>query len=399
MSFTELRESIRATRDVIYLNTGFTGPSPEPVLERIQEVLQREASVGPASPEGLQYTRGLAGAAQEAVAGMLNASPEEILLTHGTTEGVHVVIYGMKWGPGDELVTCSLEHPALATPANVIEERFNAAARRVEVSPQASTGEMVEAFAGAINERTKLVAISHVQFSCGLRLPVKEIAAAAHRQGVPILIDGAQTGGQLAIDVKALGVDYYSISGQKWLLGPNGTGAMYVNGDAWRTLEPPFTTHNIVESRAMPSDAGGTPRPLQRFRIASQSPALTAGFTKAIEILSDIGMEAIEVRCYELASRLRAGVAKTPGCSLTGPDDSDTACGLVSIAVEGWQPGQLVDALWQRWRIAVRAVAAPPAIRVSCGPFNVESDVDALIDGLRTLAGETPPPEAVSAGH
>jgi L-cysteine/cystine lyase len=398
MSFAELRDSIRATRDVIYLNTGFTGPSPQPVLDRIAEVLEREASVGPASPEGLQYTRGLAGEAQEAVAALLNAAPEEILLTHGTTEGVHVVVYGMKWGPGDEMVTCSLEHPALATPASVIEERYGAVARRVEVSPQASAGEMVEAFAAAINERTKLVAISHVQYSCGLKLPVKEIAAAAHRQGVPILVDGAQTGGQLALDVKALGVDYYSISGQKWLLGPNGTGAMYVSGDSWRGLEPPFTTHAIAESRAMPSDAGGAPRPLQRFRIASQSPALTAGFATAATTMRSIGTEAIEARCYDLASRLRAGVAAIAGCALTGPPDSDSACGLASIAVEGWQPAQVVEALWQRWRIAVRAVVSPPAIRVSCAPFNIESDVDALLDALRTLARETPP-EAAPAAH
>jgi selenocysteine lyase/cysteine desulfurase len=113
--------------------------------------------------------------------------------------------------------------------------------------------------------------------------------------------------------------------------------------------------------------------------------------------MRDIGLEAIEARCYELASRLRAGVVKIPGCKLTGPSDSDAACGLASIAVEGWQPSQVVDALWQRWRIAVRAVAAPPAIRVSCGPFNIESDVDALLDGLRTLTGETPPPEAPAA--
>jgi selenocysteine lyase/cysteine desulfurase len=397
MSFATLRDSIRATRDVIYLNTGFTGPSPQPVLDRIREVLEREASVGPASPDGLKFTRGLAGEAQEAVAGLLNATPEEIILTHGTTEGVHVVIYGMKWQPGDEMVTCNLEHPALGTPASVIEERYGAVSRRVEISPQASAGEIVESFAGAINEKTKLVALSHVQFSCGLKLPIKAIADAAHRQGVPIIVDGAQTGGQLNIDVRQLGVDYYSISGQKWLLGPNGTGALFVNGDGWRNLEPPWTTHAIADARAVSAETG-PPRPAQRFRIASQSPALTAGFTTAIGIMREIGLDAVEAYSARLADRLRAGVARISGCSLTGPASSDTSCGLASVAVEGWEPSQVVQALWDRWRIAVRAVALPPAIRISCAPFNVESDVDTLLDALRTIAREKPP-ELVPDAH
>src|SRR3990172_7404113 len=132
MTFAELRDSIRATRDIIYLNTGFTGPSPSPVVERIHEVLQQEAAVGGASPEGLQLARAISREAQEAVAGLLNVDAADVLITHGTTEGLHVVIYGMSWKPGDELVTCDLEHPALATPASVLEQRFGVIARRVQ---------------------------------------------------------------------------------------------------------------------------------------------------------------------------------------------------------------------------------------------------------------------------
>ncbi len=395
MSLATLRDSIRATREVIYMNTGFTGPSPQPVLDRINEVLVREASVGPASPDGLAFTRGLSGEAQEMVAGLLNATPDEIFLTHGTTEGVHMVLYGMQWQPGDEMVTCSLEHPALATPASVIEERYGAVSRRVEVSPDASAGEMAEAFASAINEKTKIVALSHVQYSCGLKLPIKQIADAAHRQGVPIIVDGAQTGGQLNIDVRALGVDYYSISGQKWVLGPNGTGALFVNGENWKDLSPPWTTHAIADARANPEL--GPPKPAQRFRIASQSPALVAGFTTAVGLLREIGMDNVEAHCKSLGDRLRAGIATIPGCSLTGPTSFDSTCGLASVATEGWSPAQVVQVLWDRYKIAVRAVTDPAAIRISCAPFNVESDVDALLDALRTISKERPPelkPEA-----
>ena len=149
MSLSTLRDSIRATRNIIYMNTGFTGPSPEPVLQRVREVMEKEATVGPASIEGLQQSRAIGEEAREVVASLLNATPDEIAVTHGTTEGLHVAIYGLHWHPGDEFMTCNLEHPALATPANVLEER-GVTVRRVEVPANASSGEALELLSSAM---------------------------------------------------------------------------------------------------------------------------------------------------------------------------------------------------------------------------------------------------------
>jgi L-cysteine/cystine lyase len=399
MSLTSLRESIRATKDVIYMNTGFTGPSPEPVLSRIRDALEFEASVGPASVEGLAASRQISEDARQMVASYLHADPDEVAITHGTTEGLHVAIYGMSWKPGDEFVSCSLEHPALATPSNVLEERYGATVKRVDVPANASATQALELIKAAINSRTKLVALSHVQYSCGLKLPVKQIAEATHAAGGLIAIDGAQTGGQLALDVKQLGVDFYSISGQKWVLGPQGTGAMFASRQHIRSLEPLFTTNSIADSRAMPGDAPGAPNLLGRFRIASQSPALTAGFTTALGLLCDIGMEQVEAHCAHLGDKLRAGVASIPGCSLTGPTSADATCGLTAVAVAGWEPRQVVEAMWHRYRIAVRAVNSPAAIRFSTGPFNTEAEVDKALGALKAIASEPAPPIEEGGGH
>ena len=201
MSFASLRDSIRATKDVIYMNTGFTGPSPEPVLQRMREVFEKEASVGPASVEGLAQSRAVSEEARATVASYFNADADEVTITHGTTEGLHVAIYGMQWGPGDEFVSCSLEHPALATPSSVLEQRYGVTVKRVDVSPAAGKAESLAAFKAALSPKTKLVAISHVQYSCGLKLPAKEIIAAAHEAGAMVALDGAQTGGHFDIDV------------------------------------------------------------------------------------------------------------------------------------------------------------------------------------------------------
>ena len=398
MTLTALRESIRATRDVIYMNTGFTGPSPEPVLSRMREVFENEAAVGPASVEGLAQTRAITEEARQVVASLLNASVDEVAVTHGTTEGINLAIYGLDWQPGDEFVTCNLEHPALATPANVLEER-GVDVKRVEVSANASSGEALELIASAITPKTKLVGLSHVQYSCGLKLPAKQLAEAAHRSGALLALDGAQTGGQLAIDVKALGVDVYSISGQKWMLGPNATGAVYISEEAQRRISPLFTTHAVADARAMPADGPVGANSMMRFRIASQSPALTAGFVTAIKLLQDIGLEEVEAHCDALADQLRQGVAAIPGCGVTGPISGDATCGLTAVTVENWEPRQLVDALWQRWRIAVRAINFPPAIRFSTAPFNTAEEVDQALEALRTLASETPPRETEGGAH
>jgi L-cysteine/cystine lyase len=398
MNFADLRDTIGLTKDTVYLNTGFTGPSPRPVLDRIHEMFEREAAAGPASVEGLALTRAATGEAIEALAGMLNASPEECTVTHGTTEGCHVAIYGLPWVEGDEFVSCNLEHPALATPAGVLEQRFHATAKRVEISPTASQGEIIESFAGAITPKTKLVALSHVQYSCGLKLPIKQIAELAHRNGTLILVDGAQTGGQLDLDVKDLDVDFYSISGQKWLLGPNGTGGFYVKKDHARLLQPLFSTHEQADSRGVPGEQSAV-RPLMRYRIASQSPALTAGFATAIGVMRDIGLANVEARSSELAQRLKTGIQEIDGCTLTCPMDPSLSCGLVSVAVRGWEPQQIVDTLWQRWRIAIRAVGFPPAVRISCAAFNNEADIDKCIEALATIAKEPAPPPSASSSH
>ena len=399
MSFASLRDSIRATKDVIYMNTGFTGPSPEPVLERMREVFEKEASVGPASVEGLAQSRAISEEARAAVAKYFHADPDEVMITHGTTEGLHVVIYGMQWGPGDEFVSCSLEHPALATPCNVLEERYGVTVRRVEVAPNATKAEALSAFKAALSPKTKLVAISHVQYSCGLKLPAKEIIAAAHEAGTLVALDGAQTGGQFDIDTRDLDVDFYSISGQKWVLGPNGTGALFAKRQHIKDLEPLFTTNAIADARAMPGDAPGAPNPWQRFRIASHSPALTAGFTTGLSLLMDIGMKDVEAYCKMLGDRMRAGVAKISSCTLTGPTDDETTCGLTAVAIDGWEPRQVVDALWERYKIAVRAVNSPAAIRISTAHFNTEAEVDRVLEALQKIASEQAPPLVAVAAH
>lgn len=377
--------------DTIYMNSGWSGPSSREVLDRVREVMEREAAVGPASVEGVRLAREKTAQALPVIAGLIGADSSEVAVTHGTTEGVNLVLYGTKWNRGDELVSCDLEHGAIMTPTHVLEERFGIVANRVDVEPNATTQQMLDLFEKAITRRTKVVALSHIQFSVGLRLPIFEISEMAHRVGALVLIDGAQTAGHIKIDVRELGCDFYAFSGQKWLCGPQATGAFWADPDKIRQIDPPFMTHAIADDRAEGGETAGLPHMLQRFRLASQSPALVAGFTRAIELMEDIGAEEIEKHAQDLGDRLRNGIGELSACKLIGPNGGPESCGLVSVSLEGWQPSQIVNELWDRWRIAGRAVRHPGAVRFSMAAFNQESDADAVVEALRTLSKEEPP--------
>ena len=119
MDFVTLRNDIAATRSMTYLNTGWAGPAPGRVLRRMAEAVEAESSLGPAGPDGRDFARRTSAEATIAAARLLGAEENEVLITHGTTEGVNIVLHGLPWEPGDELVTADLEHPALSVPANI----------------------------------------------------------------------------------------------------------------------------------------------------------------------------------------------------------------------------------------------------------------------------------------
>ena len=376
MDFEDLRRSIPGLDAMTYLNTGWAGPSPERVLARMRETALEESRVGPASPEGLALTKRAAEEATAAAAGLLHAAPEDVVFTHGTTEGVNIVLHGLAWEPGDELLTCDLEHPALQAPLKLLEQRRGVTVRVVALPPNAPPAGALEAIGGAITRRTKLVALSHIMFTCGLRLPAAEVAKAAHDAGAMLLLDGAQTSGHVLLDMAEIDADFYAISGQKWLLGPTGTGALYVRRDRHELLAPLLKAPEVEHLTG-----------LAALTLASGSAVLHAGFTEAVRVHTELGPDRVEARALRLASRLRQGLSAIGRVEMTGPDDPVSSCGLTAIAVAGWTPEALAGALWERYRVAARTVGYPAGVRFSTAAFNDEGDVDRAVEVVTELAG------------
>ena len=179
MDVDRLRQQIPVCQRLVYMNTGASGPSPLRVVDAIKHRLDYEMERGPANPDVSEIAKGIRETARQCVAGLLNAAPEEICLTKNTTEGLNIVLNGLPWRPGDEIVTCDLEHSSVLVPSYFKQQRHGVVVKVVPMAPDEARENILTKLEEAVTERTRLVFLSHIEYSCGLRMPVEEIRRAA----------------------------------------------------------------------------------------------------------------------------------------------------------------------------------------------------------------------------
>ena len=375
MDIGKIREAIPVTKNMIYMNTGWSGPSPERVTSRIKELLTIEMEQGPATLDASSRNREIHAELTQNVARLLNAPEGAILPTQCTTHGLVIVVNGMDWKPGDEIVTCSLEHPSVMLPSLMLQETHGVKVRIADIDPKDDKETILAKIADCITPNTRLAFFSHVQFSCGLKLPAKEVAQLVHEKGAYLLLDGAQGAGHLALDMVDMDCDFYAIPGQKWLLGPDGTGALYIREQLIPEISPRYPTHGAVESWDM-SDLSVVfnTDSSRKYRISTTITALEAGMAEAIAFNLEIGPMEVETRSRELAAILEDTLREIPGLSVTSPDDAELASALVTVAATTKEPREIVETLWDRG-IAARQVPTPQAIRLCTAVFNTEDEI------------------------
>jgi L-cysteine/cystine lyase len=236
------REEFPVLERFAYLNAGTEGPVPQAAEDAVRARVHLDLTEGRVGKAYFDEVMELAGLARGGYASVLGADPSEVALTNSTTYGVNTVLAGLSLSAGDEIVTSDQEHPGVLVPL-----RRAQAVRGVKVR--------VVPFAelpGEVSPSTRLVACSHVSWVGGELMDV----AALRATGVPVLLDAAQAIGAIPVDVHELGVEYYAGSGQKWLCGPEGSGALYVRPDCLDELEPPFPGGMTVADHEAPLESG-----------------------------------------------------------------------------------------------------------------------------------------------
>ena len=343
-----------------YLNAGTFGPLPQRTAAAMREVEERELEEGRAGRPYFEALLADRGALRAALGGLITAASECIALTSSTTEGCNIVLRGLGIGEGDEVVTTDSEHPGLF--GGLVAARADLRIAEIRARPAAEALDAIEA---QITPRTRLIALSHVSWHTGAVLPIRELST----RGVPLLVDGAQGAGAIPVDVRGLGCDFYTVSGQKWLLGPAATGCLYVREDRLddcRVAAPSYLSwqhpdYELVE---------GAPR-YEGFLASASS---VAGLLASLAFADEAGGErfayarTITERCRELLAERGAEVVTEPGQGTLVSWRADDPPGLVArLGEQG---------------VAVRDLPGTGWVRASCGFWTSGDDLERLVRGL-----------------
>ena len=388
MNIPDLRQEIPVLQNLTYLNTGWSGPPPRRAADALQQRIALELEQGPTAPEVYESGRQIQEQARAAAARILGADPDETLITRNTTEGLNIILSGLNWQPGDEILTCNLEHSSVLSPSWHLSQRYGVKTRVLDIAPHDSHDAIIAKFQAALTPRTRLIFVSHVQYSTGLRMPAAALCQLAHRHGAQILLDGAQTAAHIQLDVHADGFDYYSIPGQKWALGYEGVGALYIRRDLIPQIHPAHTGGRAVTQDGPPGQPGSyrlNPATIDKFLGGSASVPLQAAFLEAVRFIESVGIPQIEARNLRLAGRLKTQLAEIPAVSILSPADPVASSGLVSFAVGGHSAETVAARLWSDHRIVVRYIHYPPAVRASLHFFNTEAETDRLAAAVAEL--------------
>lgn len=381
----QVRAAFPVLKEVTYLNTGTYGLMPESAATAYLEVAREFETRGCACRVDLG---GMASRTRQRVAALLGAEPEEIAFTRNTTDGINLVLAGLPWQPGDEVITTDEEHEAMIHPLLYLHRERGLRIRIVSVSPCAEI--MLARLEEVFSPRTKLVAMSHVTCETGTRLPAREICAWAAQRGVLTLFDGAQALGALPINTHELGCDFYTSNGHKWLCGPKGTGIFYVRQSQANLLFMAHVGAGSLEKADRVADIAEPWPDARRFEFGTRAWALYAGLSATLDWFDTLGWEAVYERIAGLAEYLKAQVRKRPYLHLLTPLERDESSGLTTFAVEGLAAADLGRALRERWNIYVRVIPHYNALRISTAHFNDEEDVNHLLDALDELHRQKP---------
>ncbi|HEX5822920.1 MAG TPA: aminotransferase class V-fold PLP-dependent enzyme [Candidatus Limnocylindrales bacterium] len=388
-----VREALPALSAGIYLNTGSVGPLPAETAAAMAELTDYELRLGRAHTDYFEAFMERLAEARGAVAAVLGSDVDAVAISHSTSQAMNLAVWSVDLRPGDRIVTTTTEHPGGLGPVIVAGGRFGAEVVAVDVRGL-DDGQTLAAFDAAIGPRARLVALSHVQWTTGALMPIREIAELAHSRGALVAVDGAQAVGAIPVSMSELGVDFYAVPGQKWLLGPEGTGALWVSPAVVDRALPSVVSHFSFE-RISPAEAILWPD-ARRFDDTNFYKPAVVGLARSCGWLSMyVGLPWIHKRGQAMATRAADRLATIPGVELLTPRDRMAT--LVTFRIAGWDAAPALAELAGRTFAIARTIPALEAIRLSVGFYTTEAEIERVASAIELIAAHTPaslPPRA-----
>ena len=369
----------------IHFNNCGAGLMPVPVIDALKAHIDLESRIG--GYEAADAADDAVENAYDSVARLLNCKPREVAIVENATRGWDMAFYSFAFEPGDRILTCSAEYVSNYVAYLQVARKSGVV---VDTIPDDEHGAVdVAALEAMIDDRVKLISITHVPTNGGLVNPAAEIGRVARAHGIPYLLDACQSAGQMPLDVEALNVDMLSATSRKYLRGPRGMGFLYVRESMIEALEPPF-----IDLRAATWTSPGEYVLLddaRRFENWECNVAAKIAMGTAIDYALGWGLEAIEARVASIAGALREGLAAMP--SVTLRDLGSRQCGIVSFTADGMEPEAIVAGLKARGinlsrsratstQINMSARGLDSVVRAGVHYYNSEDEVAAFLAAL-----------------
>jgi len=377
-------------KPLVYFDNANTSQKPRAVIEAVDRFYrENNANVARAVHTLGEEATAAYEATRDKLARFINASSrDEIVFTSGTTQAINLVAYSYllpRIQPGDEILVTTMEHHANIVPWQILGERAGA---KLKVAPITANGELiVDRFIELLTPKVKLAGIVHVSNVLGTINPIAEIARAAKKRGIPLLVDGSQATPHLPVDVRALGCDFYTVTGHK-MYGPTGTGALWARKELLRDMPPFFGGGEMI--REVRFDGTTYADPPHRFEAGTPNIAGFVGLGAAIDYLNALGRERIAAYEHELLEYATAALKKVPGLRIFG--EAKEKVGVISFLIDGAHAHDLATLL-DHEGIAVRSghhcahplmqfYGVPATVRASFAFYNTREEIDRFVEAI-----------------
>lgn len=359
---------------IVPMNAANLCPSPRVVTDRVAD-LTRDIDSDCSHQNRAKFVK-LAAEARAKVAAHLGADPDEVALVRNTSEGNNLINAGLPLHAGDEIVLWDQNHPTNNVAWDVRAARYGYTVKRISLPAKpSSVGQLVEIFTSELGPKTRVLSLTHVSNTSGIRLPVKEICDIARCRGVYTHIDGAQSWGALHLNVHDIGCDSFAASAHKWPMGPKEVGVLYVRrdriGEIWPSIVAP----------GWGTTAQTTARGALKFETLGQrDEACLAGLASAMDFHQLIGPARIEARIIELAGALQRGLRSIPGFEVSTPIDPALSSGVVIAPLPAEAHKRIYQGLYEKYGVAISS-----GLRYCTHIYNTMQDVEIALRATRDL--------------
>jgi cysteine desulfurase/selenocysteine lyase len=377
-------------KPLVYFDNANTAQKPRQVIEAVDSFYrEHNANVARAVHTLGEEATSAYEAVRDKIAKFINApSRDEVIFTSGTTQAINTVAYSFalpRLQPGDEILATTMEHHANIVPWQLVAARTGA---RVIAAPITESGELiVERFIEMLTPRVKLAGVVHVSNVLGTINPVRELARACRARDIPLLVDGSQAAPHLAVDVQALGCDFYTLTGHK-LFGPTGTGVLWARKEHLAAMPPFFGGGEMI--RTVSFDGTTFNDPPHKFEAGTPNIAGFVGFGAALDYIGTVGIEHIAAHERELRDYAAAALKAVPGLRMFGQAPDKAA--VFSFLIDGVHAHDLATLL-DHEGIAVRSghhcahplmqfFGVPATARASLAFYNTRDEVDRLVEAI-----------------